>query len=99
MTDRRQFLLAGAGSVFASRLAFAQSKRVKVGILAASPLAKSVLTPTVVRRLGERGYREGGSMTLEYRSADGLEERFAPLARELIALNCDLIFAVGPEHA
>ena len=95
---RRAVLVSGVAALFGSS-AFGQGSRtVKVGMLAASPLAKSVLTPTVVRRLGERGYREGGNMTLHYRSADGVAERFPQLARELIALECDLIFAVGPEH-
>src|SRR2546423_15115709 len=95
---RRAVLLSGA-ALFAS-CAFAQAgRKVKVGMLVPVPLAKSVLAPPIVRRLAERGYREGSSMTLEYRSTDGVDERFAPLARELIALNCDLIFAVGPELA
>src|SRR4051812_28000315 len=99
LAKRRIVLLSGVAALFGSS-AFGQgSRNVKVGILSPTTLAKSVLTPTMVRRLGERGYRDGGSMTLEYRSADGVDERFAPLARELIALKCDLIFAVGPELA
>lgn len=38
-------------------------------------------------------------MVLEYRSADGVVDRFPRLARELIDLKCDLIFAIGPEHS
>src|SRR5438128_1498580 len=96
---RRVVLLSGVAALFGSS-AFGQgSRNVKVGILSPTPLAKSVLTPTIVRRLVERGYREGGNMTLEYRSADGVVERFPQLARELIALQCDLIFAVGPDVA
>jgi putative ABC transport system substrate-binding protein len=96
---RRVVLLSGVAALFCSS-AFSQgSRNVKVGILSPTPLAKSVLTPGIVRRLGERGYREGGNMRLEYRSTDGVDERFPQLARELIALKCDLIFAVGPDLA
>lgn len=38
-------------------------------------------------------------MVLEYRSADGFAERFPKLARELLELKCDVIFAFGPEHS
>ncbi len=38
---------------------------------------------------------EGKNLILEYRSADGVPERFAPMARELIEAKCDVIFAIG----
>lgn len=54
--------------------------------------------PSALKRLGELGYVEGKNLVLEYRSADGVVERFPSLARELIQAKCDLIFAVGAEH-
>jgi putative ABC transport system substrate-binding protein len=51
-----------------------------------------------VQRLSELGYREGKTLQVEHRSADGLAERFGQLARELIDAKCDVIFAVGPEQ-
>lgn len=96
---RRCFLIASALGAIAPAGAFAQTRPVKVGMLSPRPLAESVLTPNIVQRLAELGYREGVGMVLEYRSADGHADRFPKLARELIGLKCDVIFAVGPEHA
>lgn len=93
---RRDLLAAGAFALVPSA-AFAQARPVKVGMLSPLPLAKSLLTPGIVRRLGELGYREGRNMVLEYRSADGASERYPQLARELIGLKCDIIFVAGPE--
>jgi putative ABC transport system substrate-binding protein len=50
-----------------------------------------------LKGLSDLGYREGTSMVLEYRSADGVEGRYAALARELITRNCDVIFALPAE--
>jgi putative ABC transport system substrate-binding protein len=43
--------------------------------------------------LSERGYVEGQSILIEYRSADGKIERFPQLANELASLKLDLIIA------
>jgi putative ABC transport system substrate-binding protein len=98
MTSRRRFIQVCALGGIAPRV-FAQSRKVKVGVLSPRPLTASFLTPTLVRRLAELGYRQGETMTLEYRSADDDIRRFAGLARELIAARCDIIFAVGPYQA
>lgn len=68
-------------------------------MLSPRSLRTSFLTPTIVQRLSELGYRQGAGMTLEYRSADDQPERFPMLARELVEARCDIIFAVGPEAA
>lgn len=97
MTTRRWFLLASATSVFAPSLARAQTKPITIGII--GPRAQSFFVPEIRRRLAELGYREGPKIRIAYRHADGVVERFPQLAREVAALRCDLIFAVGPEHA
>jgi putative ABC transport system substrate-binding protein len=94
MTARRRVLLALAA--LATGNAFAQARPAKIGVLLARH--PSFYAPGIVQRLAEQGYRAGSSMQLEQRSADGVPERFAPLARELVDAKCDLIFAVGPEH-
>src|SRR5436190_5413565 len=98
MATRRQVLLASAAAAFA-RGAFAQSPATKIGFLLPVPLTKTVLAPIVIKRLGELGYHDGKTATFLYRSADNLPERFPQLARELVESKCDLIFAIGPEHA
>ena len=80
----------------ASPLIWAQSRKVRIGYIA--PRKRSVFLPSVLKRLAELGYVEGQNLTVEYRSADGDIQRFAPLSRELIAAKCDLIYAAGTEH-
>ena len=58
----------------------------------------SIFLPGILKRLGELGYVEGRNLVVEYRSTDGVVERFPPLARELIEAKCDLIFAIGAEQ-
>jgi putative ABC transport system substrate-binding protein len=98
MTTRRQVVFAAALGALSVRYGAAQTRSVRVGILLARPLNQSFYGPGIVRRLGELGYREGSSMLLEHRSADGIADRFPRLAAELIQANCDVIFAVGPEQ-
>lgn len=98
MTTRRQFLLTSALGAF-TPLARAQSRRVKIGILNPRPLEKSLVAAPVVRALAEFGYRQGDTMTLEYRSPEGGKVGEVALARELLDLNCDLIFALGTDAA
>jgi putative ABC transport system substrate-binding protein len=64
-----------------------------------SPRRDSVIVRPVLSRLRELGYVEGRNLSLEYRSADGVADRFPALARELIAARCDLIFAIGSAYA
>lgn len=97
MTTRRQFLLASASGVLTSRLAAAQGRAVTIGML--GPRARSFFVPAVWQRLAELGFREGPNVRIEYRHVDGVVERFPQIARELVALHCDLIFAIGSEHA
>src|SRR6266571_1157270 len=97
MTTRRRFLLASALGAIAPARAFAQARPVKVGMLSA--ITKSFFAPIVLQRLGELGYREGSSIVLEFRSAEGKAERFPQFAQELLSLDCDLIITIGPEHA
>ena len=94
---RRQFLIATGALLAAPRGAMAQKRNVRIGALA--PRRNSVFLPHALKRLAELGYVEGKNMVLDFRSADGVVERFPLLARELIEAKCDLIFAVGAEPA
>lgn len=87
---RREFLIAG---ILAPGAALAQARAVRVGMLGPRALADSIVQPTVLRGLAELGYRDGAGMVLAYRSTDGIPARAAGLARELIDLKCDVIFA------
>jgi putative ABC transport system substrate-binding protein len=96
---RRDLLLAGALGAIAPHVIGQTRRAVKIGMLGPRPLAESFYAGPIVRRLGELGYREGGGMLLEYRAAGGFADRYPKMARELIDLRCDLIFAIGPELA
>ena len=98
---RRQLVGAGlallALSPGASRISSAQSRQVRIGYLA--PRQGSTFLAPILKRLGELGYVEGKNLVVDYRSADGVAERFPLLARDLMRAKCDLIFAVGPEQS
>jgi ABC-type uncharacterized transport system substrate-binding protein len=78
--------------------AYAQrtTKVARIGFLVTGSLdsAEQQVTIDAFRQgLRERGYVEGQSVVLEYRSAGGRIERFPELAAELVRLNLDLIVA------
>jgi len=99
MTTRRQVLLAGALGALVSPFASPQARPPRVGILSGLPFEKSVLAPVLLKALAELGYRDGAGMVLEYRSIDGLPDRYPGVARELIARKCDVIFTFGGTRA
>lgn len=47
--------------------------------------------------LRERGYIEGQNIIVEYRWADGKDDRYAPLAAELVSLGVDVIVTPGTQ--
>jgi len=46
--------------------------------------------------LREAGYSDGQNMVVETRFSGTMLDRINDLAKELVALNCDAIFAAGP---
>lgn len=96
MTARRRSMLAGALASLMFPFARAQARRAKIGILSARPLRGSFYVSAVVQGLAEHGYSEGRGTVVEIRAAEDRVEQYPRLARELIAQNCDLIFAIGP---
>ena len=65
----------------------------RIGFLATasigSPEYRGVVDP-FWRGLRDLGYVEGRNLVIEYRSADGKQERFPSLANDLVRLNVDL---------
>jgi ABC-type uncharacterized transport system substrate-binding protein len=87
---RREFI-ALVGIAFLSAPAHAQKVRT-VGLLGSgSEAAQKEWTAAFVRRLAQLGWTEGGNLKIEYRWAEGRNERFAEMASELVRLNVDLI--------
>lgn len=93
MTDRRAFVLAGALAAFAPQCVLGQARPAKIGLLSPRPLEQSAYAPSIVRRLGELGYRN-----LHYRSADGVPDRYPLLVEELVEQRCDIFFALEGEQ-
>src|SRR5215510_2443558 len=68
----------------------------RIGLLErTSPTTNATNLEGFRQGLRELGYVEGKNLVLEYRSADGLDERFPDLASELVRLKVDLILSRG----
>jgi putative ABC transport system substrate-binding protein len=96
--DRRA-LLAGTVALLAAPLgAFAQQPRKlpTIGFLgAATPSAWSQWVAAFVQRLRERDWIEGRTVAIEYRWAEGRNERYAEIAAEFVRLKVDVIVTSG----
>src|SRR5262249_47824706 len=57
--------------------------------------AASEWVVALVQRLRELGWMEGRTITIEYRWAEGREERFPEIAAELVGLKVELIVTSG----
>jgi putative tryptophan/tyrosine transport system substrate-binding protein len=95
--DRRAFLAGTLGLLAAPLAAGAQAVKVhRVGFLSYLGCAASINRNDSFRRgLRELGYVEGQNLAIECRDAPGQVDRFPDLARELIALNPNVIVAEG----
>jgi putative ABC transport system substrate-binding protein len=101
---RREFITILGGAAVAWPLAARAQQQVanvyRIGILEPTPRALNGDTFDAFRRgLHEFEYIEGQNLVIEYRSADGHNERFPNLATELARLNVDLILARGTPAA
>src|SRR5215470_5927293 len=95
---RRQFitLLGGAAAWPAAARAQQTAKLPTVGLLgAATPATWGLFIAAFVRRLRELGWIEGRTIAIEYRWAEGRDERFAEIAAEFVRLKVDVIVTGG----
>ena len=95
---RREFITLLGGAATWSLPARGQpgAKVARIGYLVTASLESPegrAMADAFRQGLRERGYVEGQSIVIEYRSADGKIERFPELANELASLNLDLILA------
>jgi len=97
--DRRTFIHTLAGGLVAAPFAAgAQSleKPYRIGMLERTSPEVNAANVTAFRQgLRERGYVDGENLGIEYRSADGRDERFPDLAAELVGLRVSLILTRG----
>jgi putative tryptophan/tyrosine transport system substrate-binding protein len=98
---RREFisLLAGAGAAWPLAVRAQQLGKLRtIGFLGQSTRsAGSEWVAAFVQRLREHGWIEGRTITIEYRWAEGREERFAQGAADLVRLKVDVIVTSGTQ--
>src|SRR5262249_43853216 len=96
---RRQFitLLGGAAAAASPLAARAQQagKLPTIGFLGADPSIESKRVAAFVQRLRELGWIDGRNLAIEYRWAEGRNERYAENAAELVRLKVDVIVTVA----
>src|SRR5271166_24519 len=94
---RRDFItLLGGATVIGPLAAHAQPSPVRPLIGLLSPLSAVAASRNIAAfrsALRDHGYVEGRNVTLALRYGDGAPERMPSLARELVALNPDVIYA------
>jgi putative ABC transport system substrate-binding protein len=101
--DRRTFLGSVAGVVLAAaRTTHAQQPRRlhRIGMIErTSPAINATNLASFRQGLRDLGYVEGETFLIEYRSADGRDDRFPDLATELVRQKVDLLLTRGTPAA
>jgi putative tryptophan/tyrosine transport system substrate-binding protein len=96
---RREFitLLGSAAATWPFAARGQQARKLPtIGLLTAgSPASHSRWVAALVKRLNELGWIEGRTITIEYRWAEGRNERYAEIAAEFIRLKVDVIVTQG----
>jgi putative tryptophan/tyrosine transport system substrate-binding protein len=96
---RREFLSFVGGAAMACPIAARAQQATKlptIGLLGSTtPSVESRRVTGFVQRLRELGWIEGRNITIEYRWAEGRNERFAEIAAEFARLGVDVIVTQG----
>src|SRR5262245_58573146 len=96
---RREFitLIGGAAAAWPLAANAQQSGNLRtIGFLGPNThSAGSEWIAALVQRLRELGWMEGRTITIEFRWAEGREERFAEIAAEFVRLKVDVIVVSG----
>src|ERR1700685_950254 len=97
---RREFITLLGGAATASPLAARAQpgKKPIVGFLGASTQATAEpWVAAFAQRLRELGWTEGRTVAIEYRWAEGRDERMAEIAAEFVRAKADVIVAQGTQ--
>jgi putative ABC transport system substrate-binding protein len=96
---RRREFIAGLGGAAALPFSIrAQQQMKRIGVLLFSKQQMINIEPWL-RGLEALGYIDGKTVAIEYRSADGSDERLPGAMDELVRLKPDVIFSMGGEQA
>ena len=98
MIGRRAFISGLLGGVLATPFSVRPqptSKPPVLGVLV-TDAAHNTSLPLLLQGLRDLGYIDGKNIVVEIRSADGKAERFPLLAKELVQLKPDVVYATGP---
>jgi putative tryptophan/tyrosine transport system substrate-binding protein len=98
---RREFITLFGGAVAWPLAARAQQpgKVPTIGFLGANPSIESNRVAAFVQRLRELAWIDGRNLAIEYRWAEGRNERYAENAAELVRLKVDVIVTFGTPAA
>ena len=98
MKSRRQFLMTLGGTLAWPRFVLAQKaeRTYRVGWLSLAPHAEPY-NIAFEQRLRELGFAEGRNLVIEFRTAQGRNERLPELAADLARRNCDVFLAPETE--
>jgi putative ABC transport system substrate-binding protein len=98
---RREFITLLGGAAVAWPLAARAQQRVRlptVGFMGAStPAAQGHMVAALVQRLRELGWIEGRTIEIEYRWAEGRNERYGEIAAEFVRRRVDVIITHGTQ--
>jgi len=95
---RRAFIGTLAGGLLAAPLAVSAqqpAKIARIGFLATNLAANPHTREAFLQGLRDLGYVEGRNVVIEYRDAEGKDDRLPALAAELVALKVDVIVAAA----
>src|SRR6266481_3476952 len=94
---RRDFItLIGGAAAAWPLVASAQQQTGKIPRVGFLLNVQSELVVALFEGLKDAGYIDGQNMVVETRFSGTMLDRIADIANELVALNCDVIFAAGP---
>ena len=97
LIERRTFLGTLAGGLLAAPLAVAEAQQTRkvprVGVLGGQSVETSPPILALREELSQLGYMEGENIAIEWRWAQGKDERYSDLAAELVKLKVDIIVA------
>ena len=97
---RREFitLLGGAAAAWPLAARAQQPKLPTIGFLGTtSPSVWQIWTAAFVQRLRELGWIEGQTVAIEYRWAEGRQDRWAEFATDFARLKVDIVFTSGDQ--